>query len=106
MKCNRHPDADATAICLQCGRALCPECAQEINDEIYCKTGPCAEKREKRVGYQRRAGGLAQIMGLVFIALGILAALLVGELVPSLFSIFAGLIVFIYGLFLEKQAKL
>ncbi|MCD6310270.1 MAG: DUF2180 family protein [Candidatus Eremiobacteraeota bacterium] len=106
MKCFRHEDREAIAICLQCGRALCSDCAQEIDDEIYCKTGPCAQKRKKRVGYQRRAGGLAQILGLVFLALGIMAALLVHELVPSIFSIFAGIIVFIYGLFLEKQAKL
>jgi predicted nucleic acid-binding Zn ribbon protein len=27
MKCSNHQNADATAVCIQCGRALCPNCS-------------------------------------------------------------------------------
>lgn len=27
MKCSTHQNIDATAICIRCGRALCPSCA-------------------------------------------------------------------------------
>jgi hypothetical protein len=39
MKCAVHPEADATAYCRNCGKALCPECARSVQGMFYCE--PC-----------------------------------------------------------------
>jgi hypothetical protein len=39
MKCAVHPDADATAYCRNCGKALCPECTRSVQGMHYCE--PC-----------------------------------------------------------------
>jgi len=39
MKCAVHPDAEATAYCRNCGKALCPECARSVQGMFYCE--PC-----------------------------------------------------------------
>jgi cell wall-active antibiotic response 4TMS protein YvqF len=54
MKCAVHTDADATAYCRNCGKALCPECTRTVQGMHYCE--PClaaiitqrAEARRKR----------------------------------------------------------
>lgn len=39
MKCYRHPDSDAIAICRQCGRAVCSDCPLENEREkVLCST--------------------------------------------------------------------
>lgn len=37
MKCFYHKSADAIAICKNCGRGLCIECAVEVGNAIACK---------------------------------------------------------------------
>jgi hypothetical protein len=37
MKCYYHPEKDAVAICKECGKPLCEECAHEFNGKIYCE---------------------------------------------------------------------
>ncbi|MGB6430039.1 MAG: DUF5668 domain-containing protein [Candidatus Acidiferrales bacterium] len=39
MKCAVHPDADATAYCRNCGKALCAECTRSVRGMHYCE--PC-----------------------------------------------------------------
>jgi hypothetical protein len=39
MKCAVHPDAEATAYCRNCGKALCPECTRSVQGMHYCE--PC-----------------------------------------------------------------
>lgn len=36
MKCYRHDDRDARAVCRHCGRALCGECATEGSGGMSC----------------------------------------------------------------------
>ncbi len=38
MKCAVHPDADATGYCRNCGKALCPACARNVQGMVYCET--------------------------------------------------------------------
>jgi hypothetical protein len=47
MKCFRHPDVDAVALCKQCCKALCAACAVEGQGGISC-SGTCAEKVERQ----------------------------------------------------------
>lgn len=42
MKCFRHSDADAVAICKCCAKGVCPVCAIEIHQGVACSEG-CAE---------------------------------------------------------------
>ena len=37
MKCYYHPEKDAVAICKECGKPLCENCAHEFNGKIYCE---------------------------------------------------------------------
>lgn len=42
MKCYKHPDIDATGVCVDCGRTLCSACTTGIGGKARC-TG-CVEK--------------------------------------------------------------
>lgn len=37
MKCYNHHDRDAFGICRACGKALCLECMETVNNQICCK---------------------------------------------------------------------
>lgn len=37
MKCYKHPDRDAIAVCVVCGRGVCEDCATRIGGKFYCK---------------------------------------------------------------------
>ncbi|MGQ9733509.1 MAG: NINE protein [Candidatus Bipolaricaulia bacterium] len=37
MKCYLHQERDAVGVCVACGKAVCQECAQEVEGKIYCK---------------------------------------------------------------------
>lgn len=42
MKCFRHIEKEAVAVCRACGKAVCPECAIESENGIACRQS-CAE---------------------------------------------------------------
>ncbi len=37
MKCYNHPESDGVAICRNCGRALCMNCAVGVSNRMACK---------------------------------------------------------------------
>lgn len=37
MNCYNHPDRDAQAACVYCGKLFCKECIIEVNGKMYCK---------------------------------------------------------------------
>jgi len=37
MKCANHPDHEAIAYCVQCGRSLCGECKRDVSGMVYCE---------------------------------------------------------------------
>ncbi len=43
MKCYYHHDVDAIAICKNCNRGLCAQCAAEVGKSIACKSTCVAE---------------------------------------------------------------
>ena len=42
MKCAFHPDRDAVAACVNCGKLVCPECGTVLGGRYYCQ--PCANE--------------------------------------------------------------
>jgi hypothetical protein len=53
MKCAVHPDADATAYCRNCGKALCPACTRSVQGMHYCE--PCLAALVTQPAAPRRA---------------------------------------------------
>lgn len=53
MKCYSHQDRDAVGACISCGKAVCQECAQEVEGKIYCK-GCAAEAVRRREAEAKR----------------------------------------------------
>ncbi len=47
MKCFNHHDRDAFGICSVCGKGLCLECMEKINDVIVCKNPTCKNKAKQ-----------------------------------------------------------
>jgi ammonia channel protein AmtB len=37
MKCYVHPDADSVGTCTSCGRAICRECAVDVQGKLICR---------------------------------------------------------------------
>lgn len=37
MKCINHPDRDAEAACVYCGKLFCGDCLVEADGKMYCK---------------------------------------------------------------------
>jgi len=41
MKCGYHPEVDAVASCVNCGKGVCILCKTLLGEKIYCQ--PCAD---------------------------------------------------------------
>lgn len=37
MKCYNHPEKDAEAACVYCGKLFCSDCLVEVDGKMYCK---------------------------------------------------------------------
>jgi len=37
MKCYYHTEKEAVGMCVNCGKAICPECLVEVRQKNYCK---------------------------------------------------------------------
>jgi len=37
MKCYLHPDVDSIGTCTSCGKAICSECAVEVQGKLMCR---------------------------------------------------------------------
>lgn len=81
MKCSTHPSADATAVCIHCGRALCPSCAtQSDSGRVVCSAACSAallrteqaldSLRTRYVSSLRSAGYMMLACAGVFVGFG------------------------------------
>ena len=84
MKCYRHPELEAVAVCRSCGRALCRDCVTEVGLSCSCK-GRCESvvatmndlMERGRTAYQKtsalqlRNGIFIILLGIVFISLAV-----------------------------------
>lgn len=56
VACFFHQDRESTTRCYTCNRALCSECAQTFDGEVYC-SAKCAEDAKK---FEQRVDDLAE----------------------------------------------
>ncbi len=84
MKCFQHPQVDAVAICKNCHKGLCTDCAADLGNGVACK-GRCEaevaalsdlQQRnktafEKAAGHFMRAGIMTGLIGLFLSASGV-----------------------------------
>src|SRR5271166_4379561 len=81
MKCSTHLNADATAVCIHCGRALCPSCATKSESgRVVCSTTCSAallrteqaldSLRARSVSSLRSAGYMMLATAVVFVGFG------------------------------------
>ena len=55
MKCDKHPEKDAVAACINCGRLLCEECKIRVDGKNYCEdcvkqiNSPHSEHYEEKI---------------------------------------------------------
>ena len=108
MRCYRHPDRDAIAVCVGCGRGICEDCATKIGGKFYCKE--CAEKLFEhpphyvpRMQLEKKRSASITIAAILFFIIGILdviGSLLMiagGGSVSSIpiFGFFSGVLMFL-----------
>ena len=73
MKCSIHPTADATAVCIHCGRALCPGCiTKSASGRVVCSEA-CSKAllQTEQVIHNLRARSVrgARVVGYLSIAI-------------------------------------
>jgi hypothetical protein len=110
MKCFRHPDVDAVALCKQCCKALCAACAVEGQGGTSCG-GNCAEEVELQHNLLRAAkpslgSAAAAITRTAYFLLVCGAAMLVLGLVDdSTFATTMGAVFLVFGLVAIRTAR-
>jgi len=54
--CAHHPERPGHALCMDCRKGVCAECATDWDGVNYC--APCIERRRQRLRSHRRWPGL------------------------------------------------
>ena len=76
MKCYVHPEAEAIGACPKCGRAICRECAVEVQGKLICRnclaSGEVAtqEKDPNTAFIIELVGGFFGLLGLGYFYVG------------------------------------
>lgn len=84
MKCVNHPEIDAVAVCVRCGKEVCIDCKRELGMNIYCLSctheiltkeaePPNAEEKGTK---SKIAGRRLLVLGTVGCVLAVLSAML------------------------------
>jgi succinate dehydrogenase/fumarate reductase-like Fe-S protein len=67
MKCFYHNSVDAVAICKNCNRGVCPDCAAEVSNGVACKNRYEAEVEavnylinQNKTSYQKASSAYAR----------------------------------------------
>jgi len=70
MKCYVHPDVESVGTCTSCGRAICSECAIDVQGKLVCRD--CLAAREVTTRkYDPNTAFLIELVGGFFGLLGI-----------------------------------
>lgn len=85
MRCYYHTTQDAVALCKNCNRGVCPECAAAVTNGTACANRCEAEVlamneiiQRNKTGYQKASGAYARnavlylVMGLMIVGIGAL----------------------------------
>ena len=75
MKCFNHQGVDAVAICKNCNKALCHNCAADVGNGVAC-IGPCEEEVKALNELIRRNRTAAQRTGYAYHRNAIVCSLL------------------------------
>jgi hypothetical protein len=59
LTCHQHPDRPAMALCVACGKRICPACATPWEGRQYCVS--CLAARSTATGGDRTAWGWAAL---------------------------------------------
>ena len=96
MNCVNHPEKDAQGACNYCGKFICPECAQELKGENYCKECFALKLSGKRAP-QPSSPLVAGILSFVIAGLW---QIYNGQIAKGLLIFFTSLLIFpwIYGI--------
>lgn len=71
MQCYYHSESHASGVCKNCQRGICRECVAEVLNGIAC-AGRC-ERQATSIGRtMNESANSSLIMGLVFIAMGLM----------------------------------
>ncbi len=81
MRCFYHPETEAAAICKNCHKGLCPDCALDVGNGMACKDSPDHCPDAVRLGNKvlersrRSYQNAAQTYGRYAIVTGLMGAL-------------------------------
>ncbi|MFD1259668.1 hypothetical protein [Entomomonas asaccharolytica] len=102
MNCYQHHSQNAIGICKSCGKALCSECAVDLNFALTCK-GACEKNAKAAFTFQKKTKKLIPLLSLM---LGI-TYIFFGFHRNSLINIdtIVGCIFFIVGIFTLLNIK-
>ena len=112
MNCFYHTDATAVAICKNCQKALCRDCASDVTDGIACK-GRCEDKVRSlneliirgKTSYQKTGSAynsaaiIYGLLGLLFTGMSLLSIVLTEDM--ALLWLLPGGIIFLVGAILN-----
>lgn len=78
MKCFYHNSVDAVAICKNCNKGVCPQCAAEVGNGIACKSKCEAEVaaineiiNRSKTAHQRSASAFSR-NAIIYLMIGVL----------------------------------
>ena len=112
MNCFNHSSEPAVGLCKSCFKALCRDCAVEVENGLACKKANCQARvklinrildNNKRVlsagNVQNRIGGWVSIaIGAIFLAAACLCFAFVNAII-GMFSVLAGVVFLVSGLY-------
>ena len=116
MKCFYHPETDAVAICKNCSKGLCRECAVDVGNGIACKEKCEAEVKaiveliernktvlQKTSGAYSRSAIVFALMGLLLLGTGSFVIIRGGD--GGYFLLIMGLIMILGAILAHTSGK-
>jgi hypothetical protein len=91
MKCDKHPENDAVAVCISCGKKICQGCDFVYDNKHYCED--CRENpvKEKEIRISAEKKSKQSKINIVLIVLLIWGAI-------TAFATFAFILILIFAL--------
>jgi len=71
MDCYLHPESEAVGTCTSCGKAICSECAVEVEGKLVCRECLAGGKLTARKSTDANSAFLLELIGGFFGLLGI-----------------------------------
>lgn len=103
MNCYAHPDVSAVGTCVNCGKAVCADCARTVGGKIYCPECEASAVASLQAGGTNSMAVTSLILGIVSIPL----LLCLPGIFPPLgcLGVLAGIVALIIGSTARNQIK-